>query len=77
MIKRLIAWFRVPKGDYCYFGVRYSGKPCPYYREFWPTEDWQDHISYCRLEDYPKYAEIDALLWDSCKICGIKENWND
>ena len=72
-IKRLIAKFKIPKGDYCY--ERNSGYRChcPYYREFWPDEDWQHHYSYCILLDYPKDDDWDPLLWDQCKCCGINE----
>ena len=73
MIKRLIAWFRIPRGQYCYSGLDKSLKRCPYYREFWPTPEWSDHISYCRLEDYSDVDEgFDFLLHDQCKICDIK-----
>jgi hypothetical protein len=73
-MKKLIAWFRIPKGDYCYFGTRSIGtKRCPYYREFWPTDEWSDHVSYCRYLDYPTGDDWDVSLFDQCKICGIKE----
>jgi len=71
LLRYIIAWFRVPKGPYCYFSSRGKRKLCPYYREFWPTDDWQDHVSYCRYLDE---TEWDALLFDQCKICGIKKD---
>jgi len=72
----IVAWFKIPKGMYCYFGLRCDNKPCPYYREFWPDKKWQNHISYCRYLDIN--SELDSLeallLMDACKICGIKES---
>jgi hypothetical protein len=81
MLKKVIAWFRIPRGPYCYTPYYISGqryrKRCPYYREFWIDDDWQNHSSYCKLLDYPYGEDWDGLLWDQCKICGIKENKNE
>ena len=75
IIKKLIAHFRIPKGDYCYRRINSSiFKYCPYYKEFWPTEEWSDHISYCRYLDYytPCANDFDVGFFDQCKTCGIK-----
>jgi len=88
MINRLIAWFRIPKGPYCYkfLSIDYEKgimktKPCPYYRAhhweeynvvnhcFDEEDTTERHVSYCRFLD----EFDDVLLWDRCKICGIKE----
>lgn len=69
LIKYIIAWFRIPKGDYCYFGRRIESKRCPYYREFWYGDSWYEHISYCKYLDESE----DSLLYDQCKVCKIKE----
>lgn len=68
-IKRLIAKFRIPKGDYCYtikkivpdetYGYRIVINPCPYY-------DGSGYRANCKLLN-----EGDILLDDQCKICGI------
>jgi len=75
LIKFIIAWFRVPKGPYCYFGSGAPGsksfRPCPYYRAIWLTKKGEDHISYCRYMDNTNF---DFDLYDQCKICGIKDN---
>ena len=69
-IKRLIAKFRVPKGDYCYkikkiipdktHGFIIKTKPCPYYENSYRAN--------CKLVN-----RGDILLDDQCKICGINK----
>jgi hypothetical protein len=77
MVKKIIAWFKIPKGDYCYKFLRIENekritKRCPYQKICW-LED--DHIVYCAYLDTfsTDKNSFDALLWDSCKICGLKE----
>lgn len=54
---------------YCYSGCRICGKMCPYM-------DYSEiaHSRYCH---YVKDGIGDILLYDSCKICGIKEGDDD
>lgn len=70
----------IPEGVYCYewdeernkrdpqIGSYYI-KPCKYYRSTPKTKGVA-----CT---YVGYMGFDPLLYDQCKICGIKENFED
>lgn len=67
MIRRIIAWFRIPRGLYCYRG----NKTCPYwgcYKNLPKQEN--GYCTYLGNADYE--CEYFSLLWDQCKECGIK-----
>lgn len=77
IIKNLIAYIRIPKGDYCYKAIgfsnhRYKIKLCPY----WSRRTDKPY----QLSGYCKYLKVGdwehegiGLLWDQVKQCGIKE----
>ena len=82
-IRWCIAWFRVPRGPYCYSLGKYNPKtgfpsirPCPYHKL---KQDLPEQSSgYCC---YFKSGDIDnpglGLLWDMVKECDIKINDKD
>ena len=60
---------RIPEGVYCYSG-EYK---CPYWDmiDVWSEQDKEMvEVGYCKYLE----REDPILLWDQCKICGIKEN---
>lgn len=83
--KTLIAYFRIPRGIYCYKinsidiskdGLSIKRKNCPYWemRNDKPTQ----MNGYC---DYLKCGDWEGpgigFLWDRVKECGIKEGSDD
>lgn len=77
IIRKCIAWFRIPPGPYCYFGSRAPGdkkyRPCPYWsiKEDLPPQE-NGYCKYLKVSDHD--MDWIGLLWDQCKECGIKDN---
>ena len=75
---KIICWhrWRIPKGDYCYtiLWIEYFDdgphiihtKICPYWK-MKKVEGYDEEEGYCTLMD-----SSDFLVWDQCKVCGIK-----
>lgn len=66
---------QIPNGLYCYEYVDGKQVSCPYWSKD-PEEEEQcnGYCSYLELGDW----EIDglSLLWDQCKECGIKDDYD-
>ena len=82
LLNYIIAWFRVPKGSYCYTILSINDKTgciqtknCKYYCATWYGDANGEYISYCKyLDMFGGFSSnADMLLWDQCKVCGIKE----
>jgi len=77
MIRKIIAWFRIPRGQYCYRIIFHKKKKrefkiCPYW-DLRTDKHYQDngYCHYLKRGDWEvKYC---SLLWDQVKECGIKE----
>ena len=82
-IRKLIAWFRIPKGIYCDGCPYWENRPQEYnaYCQYLDMDDI-DIGSKCEFtdaktgeranyEDLPPGAA--SLLWNGCKECGIKD----
>ena len=67
--------FQIPEGLYCYTYVDNKQVNCPYWSKD-PNRDEQcnGYCSYLELGDW----EISgvSLLWDQCKECGIKDDYD-
>ena len=70
----------IPKGMYCYKIINYDEstcilhtKPCPYWKSIGKQK------AKCKLYNIKDKMRQDCftLLWDQCKACGLKENWNE
>lgn len=64
-----VAWFQIPRGLYCLKikgaieGGKYVRvKRCPYWHYYDESEGFCSYL-----------MEYDWLLWDSVKVCGVKE----
>lgn len=82
--KTLIAYFRIPRGIYCYTikyneiskdGLSIKRKNCPY---------WNIHVDkpmqmngYCHYLDRGDWEDGLTFLWDQVKACDIKEGSDD
>ena len=67
VIDKILAWFHIPRGLYCYKPKGWDGrvlkvKHCPHW---YYVDESEGFCSYL--------MEYDWLLWDSVKVCGIKE----
>lgn len=62
----------IPKGMYCYNDKGL----CPYWR-FDPTKPEQES-GYCQVLGEGDWEDKGfGLLWDQCKECGIKDDWEE
>lgn len=69
---------KIPEGIYCYTPLSYENgvygvSPCPYWKRIGKQR------AKCTLYNIKDKYQQDCttLLWDQCKVCGLRENFND